>query len=109
MIYVYAMISAKLDEYLADKLDKYDITILCGDAQGADAMGLAYASTHGLKVEHFPAEWSKFGTAAGPVRNKKMAQSADAVIAFWDGKSPGTKDMIQCAKAEGVPCKIINI
>ena len=41
MIYVYAMISAKLDEYLADKLDKYDITILCGDAQGADAMGLA--------------------------------------------------------------------
>ena len=105
----YALVASKLDVYLADKLDKYNVTIICGDAQGADAMGLAYASNHGLKVEHFPAEWGKFGSAAGPIRNKKMAQNADAVIVFWDGKSPGTKNMIKNAKAEGLPCTIINI
>ena len=105
----YALVASKLDAYLADKLDKYNVTIICGDAQGADAMGLAYASNHGLKVEHFPAEWGKFGNAPGPIRNKKMAQNADAVIVFWDGKSPGTKDMIQNAKMEGLPCTIINI
>ena len=105
----YALVASKLDAYLADKLDKYNVTIICGDAQGADAMGLAYASNHGLKVEHFPAEWGKFGSAAGPIRNKKMAQNADAVIVFWDGKSPGTKNMIKNAKAEGLPCTIINI
>ena len=105
----YALVASKLDAYLADKLDKYNVTIICGDAQGADAMGLAYASNHGLKVEHFPAEWGKFGNAAGPIRNKKMAQNADAVIVFWDGKSPGTKDMIQNAKAAGLPCTVINI
>jgi hypothetical protein len=38
-----------------------------------------------------------------------MAQNADAVIVFWDGKSPGTKNMIQNAKAEGLPCTVINI
>ena len=105
----YALVASKLDAYLADKLDKYNVTIICGDAQGADAMGLAYASNHGLKVEHFPAEWGKFGNAAGPIRNKKMAQNADAVIVFWDGKSPGTKNMIKNAKAEGLPCTIINV
>jgi hypothetical protein len=105
----YALVASKLDAYLADKLDKYNVTIICGDAQGADAMGLAYASNHGLKVEHFPAEWGKFGNAAGPIRNKKMAQNADAVIVFWDGKSPGTKNMIKNAKMEGLPCTIINI
>jgi hypothetical protein len=105
----YAFVASKLDAYLADKRDKYDITIICGDAQGADAMGFAYASNNDLKVEHFPAEWGRFGSAAGPIRNKKMAQEADAVIVFWDGKSPGTRDMIQNAKAEGLPCTVINI
>lgn len=105
----YAFVASKLDAYLADKRDKYDITIICGDAQGADAMGFAYASNHNLKIEHFPAEWGRFGSAAGPIRNKKMAQKADAVIVFWDGKSPGTRDMIQNAKAEGLPCTVINI
>ena len=105
----YSFVASKLDAYLADKLGRYDITIICGDAHGVDSMGLRYASKHGLKVEQFPAEWSRYGTAAGPIRNRQMAQMADAVIAFWDGKSRGTKDMIQSAKMENLPCTIISI
>ncbi|WP_197026348.1 hypothetical protein [Polaribacter sp. Hel_I_88] len=55
----------------------------------------------------FPAEWNKFGKAAGPVRNKEMAIYADALIAFWDGKSRGTKNMIQLAKQNGLLLKVI--
>lgn len=105
----YNLVSDTLDKYLADKIDKYNVTILCGDACGADAMGLAYASKHGLKVEHFPANWNKYDSAAGPISNKKMAERADAVIVFWDGRSSGTADMIQCAKAANIPCEIIKI
>ena len=89
----------------------------CGSMQGKvevqlrllDDEGMAYASKHGMKVEHFPADWGKFGNAAGPIRNKQMAERADAVIVFWDGTSPGTADMIQCAKMANKPVTIIKI
>lgn len=48
------------------------------------------------------AAWKTHGRAAGPIRNRLMAQGADALIAIWDGKSPGTKNMIETAKAAGL-------
>jgi hypothetical protein len=90
-------------------VDKCNVTILCGDAQGADLLGFRYASQHGMNVEHYPADWSKYGNSAGPIRNRKMAERADALIAFWDGKSSGTRDMIECAKKSNIPYTIINI
>lgn len=50
----------------------------------------------------FPADWNAHGKAAGPIRNQQMAQEADVLIAFWDGKSRGTKDMIEKATRAGL-------
>jgi hypothetical protein len=105
----YEKLSSELDAYLHDKKATHEVTIISGSANGADKLGERYAREHGLKLDRYPAEWEHYGNAAGPIRNKKMAQTADAVIVFWDGTSAGTKDMIQNAKREGLPCTIINI
>ena len=45
---------------------------------------------------------------AGYLRNKQMAEYADALIAFWDGESKGTKHMIDLAKKNGLKVRIVN-
>ena len=60
----------------------------------------------GYEIRTFPANWAEFGKGAGLIRNKKMAKYADALIAFWDGKSKGTKNMIQQAEEFGLKIRI---
>ena len=74
------------------------IIILSGGASGADKLGERYAKENGFDVELYPADWNKYGRSAGPRRNKLMAENCDCVICFWDGKSRGTKSMIEYAK-----------
>ena len=74
------------------------IIILSGGASGADKIGERYAKENGFEVELYPADWDKHGRSAGPIRNKLMAENCDCVICFWDGKSRGTKSMIEYAK-----------
>ena len=69
---------------------------------GADALGERYAAERGYLLRRFPADWKQYGRAAGVRRNKEMAQNADALIAFWDGISRGTKNMIEEATAAGI-------
>jgi len=79
---------------------KDDITeIISGGARGVDRLGERFAREHGLPVQHFLANWTKFGKAAGYIRNQEMAQNADALIAVWDMKSKGTANMIEVAQA----------
>jgi membrane-bound inhibitor of C-type lysozyme len=78
-----------------------------GHYKGADKLGIQYAHEKGFNLMKFPAEWNKFGKAAGPKRNKEMARYADALIVFWDGNSKGTKSMINLAKNEGLKIRII--
>ena len=77
--------------------------VLSGMAGGVDSLAVRYASENGLPCDRFPAEWSKWGRRAGYLRNTQMAQHAAALIAVWDGRSPGTKRMIEVAKARGLP------
>lgn len=75
---------------------KNDVTeIVSGGAQGPDTFGEEYGQLHGIKVTVFPADWTKHGRAAGPIRNVEMAEYADAVVAAWDGVSRGTDHMIK--------------
>jgi len=74
-----------------------NIEIISGAARGADQLGEKYASEKGYSIKQFPANWNKYGKAAGPKRNLQMANYSDALIAFWDGKSRGTKNMIELA------------
>lgn len=94
----YGMLRLVLDEILKPY---DDITIISGGARGADALGERYASERGYNVIRFPAEWDKYGKAAGPIRNRKMAEVADICVVFWDGKSRGAKNMIEEAKNKG--------
>ncbi len=83
--------------------DQTDVEIVSGAYyKGADLLGEKYAAEKGIRLAKFPADWKRFGRAAGPKRNKEMANYADALIAFWDGKSKGTKHMIELAKCRGL-------
>ncbi len=86
-----------------------EIIIVSGCASGADALGERYAEENRLKIEKYPANWEKYGRSAGPKRNRQMAEAADYVICFWDGKSRGTKSMIGYALKCGKPVKIKKI
>lgn len=81
---------------------KEPIEIVSGHAQGADALGERYAQERGYKLTIFAADWNKYGKAAGPRRNLQMAEYANALLAYWDGKSRGTKNMIDIAKDKGL-------
>lgn len=87
-------------ELLREKVNYYRNThtiteIVSGGAQGADSLGEQYAAEFNLPLKIFPADWGKHGRAAGPIRNKQMAEYADCLIAVWDGNSRGTKNMIE--------------
>ncbi len=102
----YALLSAELDKLLSGKTN---ITIVSGTARGADRLGERYAAEHNLRIERFPAEWEKYHKGAGPIRNMKMVQSADAVIVFWDNESSGTKNIIECARKQDIPYRIVRV
>ena len=78
--------------------DENEITILSGHCKGVDLMGEQYAKEKGLLLEVYPAEWQKYGRAAGPIRNKQMVEKADVVIAFTCPRATGTKNLISHAK-----------
>lgn len=82
--------------------------IISGGARGADKLGEEWAHDEGISVNLFPADWDTFGKSAGMIRNKEMAKAAEALVAFWDGKSKGTKNMIEEAAKAGLYIKVIR-
>lgn len=84
-------------------IDRAEISeVVCGMATGVDTMGKEWAKSHGIPVKPFYPDWKQHGKAAGPIRNRQMAEYADALVAIWDGKSKGTKDMIRIAALKGL-------
>ena len=102
----YKRLATELDKYLAGKTN---VTIISGTARGADKLGERYAAEHNMKLELVPAEWDKYHKGAGPIRNHKMVLAADAVVVFWNSKSSGSKNIIDYAREENVPYKIIRV
>jgi len=86
-----------------------DITsIVSGGAKGADSLGAKYAFDNDIKlITHLP-DWDKYGRGAGFVRNKLIIDDADVVIAFWDGKSKGTKNSIDTTKKQNKQIEIVE-
>ncbi len=83
-------------------LDNDEIVLLQGGASGADAMSKVFAYENAYATQEYKADWDKHGKAAGPIRNVEMANAAHVLIAFWDGKSKGTKHMIDTSIAHGL-------
>ncbi len=109
----YEMLSSVLDEYMETfGINREKIRIISGRAKGADILGEKYANEKGIQIIVFPADWKKYGRAAGPVRNKQMAEFAvsdgnkGVLFAFWDGISKGTKSMISLAEKYGLEVHI---
>ena len=76
--------------------------VVSGGARGADDIGEEWAAYYKKPVKRFPANWDRHGKSAGYRRNVEMADYADAVVAFWNGESRGTRHMIQIAQAKGL-------
>jgi pantothenate kinase len=100
-------------DLLCKKVDKIlsrqdEVEVVSGAARGADKLGERYADLRGYKITRFPADWSNNGRAAGFIRNEEMAGYSDALIAFWDGKSKGSKHMIDTAYMMGLDVRVIR-
>lgn len=103
----YELLKEKCDYFLQDE-KKEDVVIISGHASGADALGERYAQERGFLLETYPADRKAHGRAAGPIRNAKMASVAHALIAFWDGKSRGTKNMIDTAGKHNLQVAVVR-
>jgi hypothetical protein len=114
----YQLLSDALMKYLED-IDFTDVVdnpnqvkFISGTARGADVLGEQFAYTWGYEVKRFPADWDGLGKRAGYARNSEMAKYASektgVLFAFWDGKSKGTKHMIDLANRYGLEVHVVN-
>ena len=104
------MVPIKEDWALLDRLllEMAITEVVSGCAKGADTFGEEWADDQKLPVKKFPAEWDKYGRAAGPIRNKQMAKYADGLVAFRFKNSKGTTNMIKQARERGLKVVVID-
>lgn len=99
-----------INEYLeANSINKENLVICSGHASGTDTLAEKYATEFELKTLIFEPDWKKYGRAAGPMRNTKIINNCDALIAFKHSKSVGTLDSIKKARSKGIPVHIHKI
>ncbi len=84
-------------------------TIIEGGARGVDSLAARYATEHGIEHIRVHADWKRYGRGAGRKRNEQMAAMGNALIAIWDGKSRGTRHMIDCARQQSLHVKVISV
>ncbi len=82
--------------------------IVSGGAKGVDTSAREYALAHGIKLTEFMPEYTRFGRSAPLKRNITIIEYSDIVIAFWDGKSRGTKFVIDNCRKLGVEVRIVK-
>lgn len=85
-----------------------EVEIVEGGARGADRLAQNFSTNFGISHKLFKAEWDKLGKGAGHIRNRKMAEYSDFGIGFWDGKSRGTKNMIDTMKKLDKDVYVVN-
>lgn len=91
---------------MADHMQLLDVLalgideVVSGGAPGADAEGESWADFYRIPIKRFPADWETHGRAAGPIRNRQMAEYADAVALFPGGR--GTESMRREAQRTGI-------
>ena len=93
-------------EDLGGYLPEGTTEIISGGARGVDASAREYALRHGLKLTEYLPEYSRYGRGAPLRRNIAIIESADLVLAFWDGRSHGTKHVIDNCKKRNIPVQV---
>jgi len=87
-----------LETLKKENLNIENIIVFSGGAKGVDTIAAKSMKEMGAKVNEIIPNWKKYRKAAGIVRNKELVGNADIVIAFWDGRSRGTKNSINLAQ-----------
>ena len=111
----YSYISTVLNEYVRYCTENgIKPEFVSGGCRGVDTLAERFCKLHGYQIKVFNADWATYGNRAGYLRNKQMAEYASGVpdsvlIAFWDGKSRGTKMMIDLAKEHNLNVDIVSI
>ena len=81
--------------------------IVSGGAVGVDRCAEEYAKKNGIKLTVFLPQYKLYGRAAPIIRNKKIVDYSDKIVAFWNGSSKGTLSVIKYARKTGKPCEIV--
>jgi hypothetical protein len=107
--YDFAAVHWKLRELLREDPE---LVVVEGGARGADTAGLVAATDLGVPVDPYHAEWSKYGRAAGPVRNQRMVDEGrpDLALVCYQGEPDrGTADMLRRLKKANVPTERVMV
>ena len=94
---------------LEDYLSSGTREIVSGGAKGIDSCAADYADKNGITLTEFLPNYERYGRGAPIVRNKRIVEYADEVLAFWDGKSRGTRSLISYAKKHGKKLYVVSI
>ena len=86
--------------------------VVSGCCRGPDTWGEEWAIRNGVKIKHMPADWERHGRRAGPIRNVEMVDYAamfnGGLLAFWNGRSGGTKHVIDYARKKGLLMRVVS-
>ena len=96
-----------------EQLKKLDVGfVISGGCRGADCLAVKAAKACSFPYVEFPADWQKFGKAAGPIRNIAMLREGkpDFVLVFHPNidSSKGSKHMLSLIKKAGVPFLLVS-
>jgi hypothetical protein len=82
--------------------------VIQGGTRGVDRLAKEVCEEEGITCETVKADWRRYGGAAGFIRNSWMLdRNPDLVLAFWDGASPGTKNMIDLTHKRGIDLEVV--
>lgn len=104
----YKLFREKILHYIKEKRKTHNIIFITGASMLTDIFTREFTEEFGFNTEPHRADWGKYGQAAMSKANDEMTSTADALIAFWDGKSTGLKNLINQAKKKGIKVAIIN-
>ncbi len=94
-----------LQRYLPQNVTK----LISGGAKGVDACAKCFATAHDLPIVEILPDYRRYGKGAPLKRNRQIIAQADLVLAFWDGLSHGTADVIRQCQRQGIPCRVIRV
>lgn len=100
--------SRGITEYPLERVIPMETTeIISGGARGVDTLARQYALSHGIPLVEFLQDYGRFGRAAPIRRNDLIIARADVVLALWDGRSPGTRYVIDACRRLGKPVIVL--